>query len=543
MSDVKKGNSESLPRRRLHFRGWRVESLAKVAEFITKVRDAAGTAVRKAGRKGVKGMMSHQNLIDLFEKKLALSKFVLVSNREPYMHLYEGDVVECIRYASGLTIALDSLAQISRGVWVAHGSGDADMETVDTRGRLGVPPENPQYTLKRIRLSKEEENGYYYGFSNQVLWPLCHIAYVRPKFELANWNCYRKVNRLFAEAVVEEVKGEKALVFVQDYHLALCSQYIKEIDPNLTTILFWHIPWPNPEIFRICPWKEELLDGLLSNDIVGFHLPYHADNFLKTVAGELEAKIDQERREIVRGEKHCLVRSYPISVDFDRISAAAEEWQTEQQIRKLKKYYRLSDSLVGVGVDRIDYTKGIPERLRGLDRFLEKNPDYEGKLTFIQIAVPSRVHLDEYQDLIDEIEKLVEDINWKHSSDHWVPIVYIKKHHDFREIVPFYKMADFCIVSSLHDGMNLVAKEYISCKTDLNGVLILSQFTGAARELDQALLVNPYDIEQIADAIGNAVNMHREEQSTRMQRMREAVSENTIYHWAEKIISDLVRLQ
>jgi trehalose 6-phosphate synthase len=514
----------------------------KFEKFVNKVKEAGDAAIKKAHLKSGRDMPSHQNLIDLIGKKLSYTKFLIVSNREPYLHFYEGDTIRHIRYASGLTIALDSIARLSQGIWVAHGSGDADMETADKDGRIMVPPEDPQYTLKRVWLSKQEENGYYYGFSNQVLWPLCHVAYVRPKFELEYWNYYQKVNQLFAQAVVEETRGEKSLIFLQDYHLALCARYIKELDPNLTTILFWHIPWPNPEIFRICPWKKEILEGLLSTDILGFHLPYHADNFLKTVALELESKIDYEKWAVVRGEKSCYVKSYPISVDFEKISSQADEWETEKQIEGLKKYYRLKDSLIGIGVDRIDYTKGIPERLKALDRFLEKNPQYQGKLTFIQIAVPSRVHLDEYQDIIDQIEKLVEDINWKYSQGHWSPVIYIKKHHDFKEIIPFYKMADFCIVSSLHDGMNLVAKEYISSKTDMNGVLILSRFTGSSRELEQSLLINPYDIEKFADMIKEAVEMGKEEKMSRMKRMRETVSENTIYHWAERIISDLVKL-
>ena len=516
--------------------------IVKFNKFVSKIKEATDVAIKKALVENDMYISSHQSLIDLIRKKLSISKFIIVSNREPYLHFYEGDSIRHIRYASGLTIALDPIANLSQGTWVAHGSGDADMDTTDEKGKVMVPPDDPKYTLKRIWLSKKEEYGYYYGFSNQVLWPLCHVAYIRPKFELAYWNYYQRVNQLFAQAVVEEVKGEKGLVFLQDYHLALCARYIKELDPNLTTILFWHIPWPNPEIFRICPWKIELLEGLLSNDSLGFHLSYHADNFLKTVALELEAKIDYEKWAVVRGEKSCLIKSYPISVDYQKISSAANDFQTEGQIQELKKYYRLKDYIIGIGIDRIDYTKGIPERLKALDRFLEKYPQYQGKLTFIQIAVPSRVHLEVYQDMIDQIEKMVEDINWKYSQSHWSPIIYIKKHHDFREIIPFYKMADFCIVSSLHDGMNLVAKEYISSKTELNGVLILSCFTGSARELEQALLVNPYDAEKFAEAIKEAVEMKKDEKRSRMEKMREVVSNNTIYDWAEKIISDLIKL-
>ncbi|OGC76059.1 MAG: trehalose-6-phosphate synthase [candidate division Zixibacteria bacterium RBG_16_50_21] len=468
----------------------------------------------------------------------------MASNREPYVHFYGDDGVQHFRYASGLTIALDSVAQATGGIWVAHGAGQADREVADAEGRVAVPPESPNYTLKRIFLNKSQENGYYYGFSNQVLWPLCHVAFVRPNFDVKFWEAYQEVNRLFAQAIVKEAGEEKTLVFLQDYHLALCAKYIKELKPSFTTVLFWHIPWPNPEIFRICPWKQELLDGLLANDILGFHLRYHADNFLKTVALELEAKIDAEKDIVLKEEKKCQVRAYPISVDFQKIDRQAAAPEIQLEMDKIRRKYRLQGiEYIGLGVDRIDYSKGIPERLKALDRFFELNPQQVGKVVFIQIGVPSRTSLPEYQETIDLIESIIQKINWKYSDGRWNPIVYIPEHQDFDEIVPFYRLADFCIVSSLHDGMNLVAKEYVSAQVDGNGVLILSEFTGSSRELNSALLINPYDLENFAQAIKTAVEMPQEEKITRMHRLREIVSEHTIYDWAEQIVGDLARIR
>lgn len=519
--------------------------MSKLTEAFDRLKSAGVKAVDKTlSRDRVDQINPEQELQELVKNKLGVTRLVLVSNREPYVHFYSGDKIESFRYASGLTIALDSIARTTKGLWVAHGSGDADFEVTDPKNCVSVPPDDPSYTLRRINLTKSQENGYYYGFSNQVLWPLCHAAFVRPKFDAKNWEIYQQVNRLFAEAVIQEVGQENALIFIQDYHLALCAQYVKEINPNLITVLFWHIPWPNPEIFRICPWKIEILDGLLSNDILGFHLRYHAENFLKTVALEMEAKIDYEKLAVIRAEKKCLIRSYPISVDFHRIDGQARAKDTSQRVSEIGKRYRLrEDMIVGLGVDRIDYTKGIPERLMALERFFEIYPEYQKKVVFIQIGVPSRAQLEEYQETIDLIENMVQRINWKYSDSHWSPIIYVKEHQDFKAIVPFYKLADFCVVSSLHDGMNLVAKEYVASQVEGDGVLILSQFTGSSRELEQALLINPYDTEAFAHILKKAVEMSGEEKKARMHRLREIVSEHTIYHWAQEIIADLARIR
>lgn len=467
---------------------------------------------------------------------------LVVSNREPYIHNWNEDRIECIRPASGLTIALDPMMRACGGVWVAHGSGSADRETVDHTQKVRVPPEDPQYELKRVWLTKEEEEGYYYGFANEALWPVCHIAYTRPVFRASDWEYYRKVNHLFAEAVLEEMGSERSLIFVQDYHLALLPRTIKEVRPDAIVVQFWHIPWPNPEAFRICPWKKEILEGLLGNDLLGFHIRYHCNNFIDTVAQELEAKPDRERNAIVYKDKTTYLRHFPISVDFDAITEMVSKKEVEEEIKRLKTRYRLFDKIVGVGVDRLDYTKGIPEKFRAIDLFLDQNPDYRKRFVYVQLGAPSREHIPSYKQINEEIDEAVERINWKHRSDHWSPILYLRKHVPFVSMLAFYRMATICIVSSLHDGMNLVAKEYISAKVDSDGVLILSRFTGAARELKEALLINPYATDEFAQTIRRAVEMTPDEMYQRMKRLRRIVSERNIYRWAERILSKTIQV-
>jgi trehalose-6-phosphate synthase len=486
-------------------------------------------------------MWTKDDLQDLVKTKLAGSLFVVVSNREPYIHTYSGNSIQCIIPASGLTVALDPVMQACGGTWVAHGSGDADREVVDDRNRVKVPPNKPTYTLRRVWLTKEEESGYYLGFSNEALWPLCHIVYTRPIFDEKDWTTYKRVNQLFAEAVLDEILDRKAFIFIQDYHLALISKLIKSKNPNVTTAQFWHIPWPNPEAFRICPWQEEILDGLLGNNILGFHIGYHRNNFLETIDRALESKIDYERHAVSRGGRTTLVRRFPISVDFDRISRYAANEEVSQEIERLRCNWGLSDEFVGIGIDRIDYTKGIPERFKALDRFLSKYPKYQKKVVFFQLGEPSRIHIKRYKELNSEIDDLIEEINWKHQSGDWKPIIYVREHLSPITLLAYNRLANFCIVSSLHDGMNLVAKEFISSRIDEDGVLILSRFTGAARELDEALLINPYAIDDFAEVIRKAVEMPKDVRQSKMVKLRSIVRDNNIYRWAGEIISELVK--
>jgi trehalose 6-phosphate synthase len=488
-------------------------------------------------------MWTRESLDELVREKLSGYVFVVVSNREPYIHTFSSRKIVTQVPASGLTVALDPVMQACGGTWIAHGSGDADSEVVDKESKVSVPPDEPRYSLKRVWLSKEEENGYYYGFSNEALWPLCHIAYTKPEFVESDWNIYKKVNEMFAQSVSGEVGERKAFVFIQDYHLTLLSRLIKESNPNIITAQFWHIPWPNREAFRICPWQEEILHGLLGNDLLGFHIRYHCNNFLDTVDRAIEAKVDWDRYEVTRGGKRTAVRPFPISVDFEGISQEAQKEEVASEVERLKNRLGIEDEMVGIGLDRVDYTKGIPDRFRAIARLLEKYPEYRGRVVFVQAGVLSRIQLGAYKKLNEEIDNLVEEINWKYGKGRWKPIIYLREHEPPLTLMALRRMANFCVVSSLHDGMNLVAKEFVASRSDEDGVLILSPFTGAARELTDALLVNPYATDHFADAIKSALEMPETERQKRMQKMREVVRENNIYKWAADIISELVKFE
>jgi trehalose-6-phosphate synthase len=483
-----------------------------------------------------------EDLHEMIRNKLVDRVFIVVSNREPYIHILSGEEIECIVPASGLTVALDPVMQACGGTWVAHGSGSADKQMVDDKNHVMVPPDKPRYTLRRIWLTKEEEEGYYLGLSNEAIWPLCHIAYTPPIFNESDWNIYKSVNQIFAEAVLEEIGDKQAFVFIQDYHLVLLSRLIKAKNDKIITAQFWHIPWPNPEVFRICPWGEEILDGLLGNDLLGFHIKYHCDNFLETVKRVLESRVDHERSAITRGGRTTLVHPYPISVDFDRISRDATTTEVAEEMENIRRRWNLSNEFIGIGIDRLDYTKGIPHRFRALDRFLTKYPEFQKRIVLFQLGEPSRIHIKKYKELNAEIDDLEEEINWKYQTEGWKPIVYVREHSSPLTLMAFNRLANFCIVSSLHDGMNLVAKEFVSSRTDEDGVLILSRFTGAARELTDALLMNPYATDDFADIIREAIEMPKQQRQARMKKLRQTVGQNNIYRWAGDIITDLANL-
>lgn len=489
-------------------------------------------------------MWTKQTLHQLVQDKLKDYLFVVVSNRQPYLNIQKKGKIEYIRGAGGVITALDPVMQASGGIWVAHGSGEADSKVTDKDGKIRVPPENPSYILKRVWLTKEEENGYYFGYSNDSIWPLCHLAFQRPAFRHEDWLYYKQVNEKFANAVINEIGGKKAFVWVQDYHLCLLPKYLKEMAGNQLIIAhFWHIPWPSYEIFRICPQKRQLLEGLLANDLLGFHMRCHCDNFLEAVDRELETKIDRERFSVIKGGHETIIRPYPISVDFEGISNASKTEQVVQAQRSLMEEFHLEGQSIILGVDRIDYTKGIPERILAVERLLEKHPALKEKVTLLQVGEISRLHIPRYKALNDEINSLVEQVNWIHSTGPWKLVILVRRHLNFQELLALYRSCRICLVSSLHDGMNLVAKEFVSSRTDNAGSLVLSQFTGAARELDGAVLVNPYDRENISDGIWEALNLGQEEQQKRMAKMRETVSTNNIYRWAGKIMSELLKFE
>jgi alpha,alpha-trehalose-phosphate synthase [UDP-forming] len=466
-------------------------------------------------------------------------QLIVTSNREPYMHQLHDGKPRLIIPAGGLVTALDPILQSCGGVWVAHGAGDADRETADADGRLHVPPSDPRYVLRRVWLTREEEQGYYYGLSNEGIWPLCHLAHERPIFRAADWEYYIQVNRRFADAILQEVTSNETMILVQDYHLALVPEILKRERPNLRIGVFWHIPWPNPEAFRICPWREAVLKGMLGADLIGFHLQQYCNNFLDTVDRMIEARLDWDHFAVELQGHRTSIRQFPISVESWSERGVPTGGALADQMAALREQYKIGDAQVIVGVDRIDYTKGLAERLRAIARFFEKYPHFLGKYTFVQLGAPSRTHLRRYRDLIAHLESLADEINWKHQTETWKPILFLTAHHDAQTVHAFMHMAPVCIVSSLHDGMNLVAKEYVAAKTEGDGVLILSEFAGAARELSDALVINPYDIEQFAEAIRYAVEMDEKERRKRMARMQQVIEERNIYRWAAKFMTEL----
>jgi len=513
----------------------------EVATFAASLAAARASAEKEAQlRVAADSSWTAERLSVSLRSKLAESPLFVVANREPYMHVRRGKGIETIVPASGLVTALEPILCACDGTWIAHGSGDADREMVDERNCVRVPPEQPRYNLRRVWLTKEEEEGYYFGFSNEGLWPLCHIAHTRPVFRESDWEWYRAVNVKFAEAVLGEMAStQRPVVIVQDYHFALLPRLIKQQRPDARVAIFWHIPWPNPEAFGICPWQRELLDGLLGADLIGFHIQSHCNNFLETVDGALESRIDWEHFAVNRHDHLTSVRPFPISVVWEEPAPDKKPKPVYKQQSALLNEMGVEALFLGVGVDRVDYTKGIPERFLAIERFLEKYPAYQGKLTFVQIGAPSRTHIKRYHDLLAEVEAEADRINWRFQSGKWKPIVFLMRHHSHEQISHFYRAADFCLVTSLHDGMNLVAKEFVAARDDEQGVLLLSIFTGASRELRDALIVNPYDTEQLADAIFRALEMEPGEKKARMQHMRRAVKENNVYRWAANLIGEL----
>lgn len=516
--------------------------VATFAESLHTARSAAELEARL--RETGESMWTADRLAVHVRARLEDGRLFVVSNREPYIHVRRGKSVEINVPPSGLVTAIEPVLQACDGTWVAHGSGDADRDMVDINDRLGVPPDDPHYTLRRIWLTKEEEEGYYYGFANEGLWPLCHIAHTRPLFRASDWKHYQEVNRKFADALLEEMQNiSRPVVLVQDYHFALLPRMIKQSRPDARVAIFWHIPWPNPEAFGICPWQRELVDGLLGADLIGFHIQSHCTNFLQTVDRIVESRIDWEHVSVQRLDHHTAVRPFPISVEFTEVMPEPSRESAYEERASLLKALGVEAGLMGIGVDRLDYTKGILERFLAIERFLEKYPRYQGIFTFVQIGAPSRTHIKRYHDLQAEVEAEADRINWRFQSGQWKPLILLNRQHSHKEIEPYYRAADLCLVTSLHDGMNLVAKEFVATRHDERGVLILSCFTGAARELRDALQVNPYDIDQTAEAIRAALEMKSDEKQMRMQRMRKLVREHNVYRWAGSLIGELCEVR
>jgi trehalose 6-phosphate synthase len=507
--------------------------------LLSDVRDLVSSLALEETR--TEAGWTPERLRQVLRVQLGGEGILVVANREPYIHQRNGTGIRVVHPASGLVTALEPVMRACSGTWIAHGSGDADFEVVDERDHVGVPPEHPSYVLRRLRLTEQEERGYYFGLANEGLWPLCHVAHTRPEFRVSDWEQYQRVNRRFAEAVAEEAGTPDPIVLVQDYHFALLPRYLRERLPRATILTFWHIPWPAAELLGICPWAREVLDGLLGSSIVGFHTQAHCNNFLDGVDRYLESRIDRERHSVVQGGRETLVRAYPISIDWPSHWAVETPPVAECRAEVRRELGLPPDALLGVGVDRLDYTKGIEERLLSVERLLEKSSTLHGRFWFAQLAAPSRTAIGTYRALGERVEALAERINARFGQYGWRPIVLARRHHEPPAIFRMYRAADLCYVSALHDGMNLVAKEFVAARDDLRGVLILSQFTGASRELTEALVVNPYDIDSASSALAAALEMPIEEQEERMRSMRALVSELNVYRWAGKMLIDATR--
>ena len=490
-------------------------------------------------------------------EQLRGTRLIVVANREPYVHLKQvqprslvnrvlgrkpRERLSWMQPASGLVTALDPVMRACGGTWVAHGSGSGDRDTSDARGRIAVPPDAPSYTLRRVWLSDREEQGYYDGLANSALWPLCHIAYARPVFDEPDWRHYVDVNRRFAAVVLDEIADTKAIVFVQDYHFALLPRLVKAARPDAVVCQFWHLPWPNAEAVRLCPWKDELLDGLLGNDLLAFHLQYHCNNFLDTVDRTLEARVDRDLFAVHRGGHRTFVKPFPISIDPDLWTPVALGRDWARDVAATRRALGIGDAKLVMGVDRLDYTKGIPERLQAFERMLDTRPEWLGRVVFLQIGAPTRDRLDRYQTLGTEVQAQVSAINRRFGTKAWTPIVYRHEHHSPEQIGTLYRVADACVVSSLHDGMNLVAKEFVAARADEQGVLVLSQFTGAARALADVVSVNPFAPDEFALAMDVALTMPVAEQRRRMRHLRQEVLSHTVYDWAGHLLAEACRL-
>jgi trehalose 6-phosphate synthase/phosphatase len=485
-----------------------------------------------------------QALHQVVRDQLRSPQMIVVSNREPYIHNRGDDGSPLVHLpASGMVTALEPIVRACAGTWIAHGCGTADRQVVDIHDRIRVPPSDPAYVLRRVWLTQEEEEGYYYGFSNEGLWPLCHLAYVRPAFRESDWQTYRAVNEKFAAVVAREARESNPVVLIQDYHFALLPRFVRQRKPNATIVLFWHIPWPNAETFGVCPWKHEMLLHLLSADILGFHTRYHCQNFLASVDRFVECQIDHEHMTVTLQGHVCQVVPYPISIEWPprQLDHLPPINLARADVRR--RYGIRADVSLGVGVERWDFTKGIVERFQAVEILLDRRPQLRGRVTLLQVAAPSRSKLPAYRTLQEQTLSAVERINSRFRTDSWQPIVLVDTQQTPDTVWELYRAADFCIVNSLHDGMNLVAKEFAAARDDEDGVLILSTFAGASRELLEALLVNPFDVSETAAAIETAIEMPRDQRRERMQLMRRTVKENNVYRWAGRMLMDAARVR
>ncbi|MBN8943550.1 MAG: trehalose-6-phosphate synthase [Rhizobiales bacterium] len=533
INDLREGQPRSLARPIVPPPPVTTEIRSLLRDFREKIRLEDGSPVE----------WSPKTLHDLLDNELPDTEVFVVSNREPYIHNHAEGGIVVQRPASGLVSALEPVMRACGGIWIAHGSGTADRDTVDGLDHVQVPPGNPAYRLRRVWMTDDEQEGYYYGLANEGLWPLCHIAYVRPIFRESDWQQYVAINQRFADAVVREATRPDPVVMVQDYHFALVPRMIRQQLPKATILTFWHIPWPNAEAFGICPWKEDIIEGLLGSTVLGFHTRSHCNNFFDTVDRYMESRIDREQASVTLGGHETMVRPYPISIEWPPAAMEGQAPVAACREAIMARYHLPANIRIGIGIERFDYTKGILDRLRAMDDLLTRYPEWLGKLVFIQVVAPTRSKLASYATLQDDAIRLTAEINERHGSETYQPILLVIRHHEPDEVYELFRAADICVVSSLHDGMNLVAKEFVASRDDEDGVLVLSRFAGASSELGEALIINPYDIHGMSDAMHRALSMPEAERRERMHLMRAHVRERNVYRWAGQILLDASRLR
>ena len=515
--------------------------ISKMSVSLFQARSAASEEARLRLEK-LDTPWTAERLKEFIKVYLKGRKIFVVSNREPCVHNKIKNVIQPPISIGGMVTAVEPIMEACGGMWIAQAQGNADRETADAEGKLQIPPDDPKYTLKRIWLTEKEEKGFYVGFSNEAIWPLCHTVHTRPIFRKEDWQEYRRVNGKFAQSLLAEIKGtESPLVLVQDFHLALLPQMVKKNRPDVQLALFWHIPWPSPETFNICPWRKEILEGMLGADVLGFHTQQYCNNFMETVSKYVESVVDLEQFSIMHEGHLTHIKPFPISIAFTN-TENKEQDDREKIGKELLLKFGIKTKYVGLGVDRMDYTKGILERFRAIEIFFDRNPSYKKQLAFLQIASPSREGVERYREFSQEVTDEAERINAKLSASDWKPIVLVKEHLSHEEIFPLYRKTDFCLITPLHDGMNLVSKEFVAARNDESGVLILSQFAGASRDLKGAIIVNPYNAEETAQAISDALNMSATEKRRRMKKMREAVKTYNVYRWAAELIKSAASL-
>lgn len=517
---------------------WRPLSseISKMTSSLKQARSSASEEARMRLEK-LDSPWTEERLKEFMKAYLKDRPLFVVSNREPYVHTKTKNGIAVSVPAGGAVTALESLLQACGGMWIAHGSGSADRDVVDENDTIAVPPEEPKYTLKRVWLEPEEIAGYYNGFSNEALWPLCHMAHVRPMFRAENWRDYEKVNEHFANVLLAEIQDvERPIILVQDYHLALVPALVKKSRPDVQIAIFWHIPWPNAAQFSICPWRKEIIRGMLGADLVGFHTQQYCNNFMETVGNEIESRIDYEHFSITHDDHETHVKPFPISIAFT--GGATPQVHERSALDGLG----ITAEYVGLGVERLDYTKGILERFKGLEFFFEEHPEFRKRFTFLQIASPSRESIEKYREYAEEVKAEAERINAAIGTRDWQPIVLENRNYSHAALRPLFALANVCLVTPVHDGMNLVSKEYVAAHDDEMGVLVLSHFAGASRDLKGALLVNPYSAESTAEAIFKALTMAPGEQRRRMKAMRESVRNYNVYRWSAELIKALAQL-